>query len=554
MTENNKKSLAARSRETNAERNTVTELAERIQNIAAGILNIENPDDVKIRHETLSEALAQCFYVGQKRRAFMLSPDGYPSEFTLIEAVAHLRDELSHPISNLSDLMSQDANKSQCKALLNEPWKAVLMSLRRNNQREHVVMQVDMFAERASMSLDDPDKAVIVLTHLPLKTDAKADTEVVDDFLDHFPEFNDVLDFIVASRFAPDRKLCYLWLQCDSDWGKTFLVSALEELGLITRMTMTEAKAAYEGKPVGISAHDFRRSIVLVFDEFNAVNNEAKQLQNKMVVSAKFQLRATVEIFAKLFLSADSVGSLAGSTGIEDQFANRFSQMIETGSIKERPVFQQKGKAAYFEGVVAHTADRINAEIERYQGMTRRPAQKAADDVLEEFQERHSIDKYHERFSDSLKDVAEQFGAYVVECYSALEKVEDARDSLSNADDESTEAVKQKASRALNCRELNRFSQDVQNMVRERVFVGAEDEMYLRAPAALYELWVPKTVERSAQVATVKANEKVFQHMSADGKGNTPQRAQGGKAGTVRCIKLKNEYVTVRGVFRWPPF
>lgn len=539
MTDNNKSPVAA-------------ELAERIQDDVARILDID-PESVEIRHETLTEALAQCFYVGQKRRAFMLSPDGYPSEFTLLEAVAHLRDELSHPISNLSDLLSRAENKHH-KALLNEPWRAVLMSLRRNNQREHVVIQVDMFAKRASMSLDDPDKAVLVLTHLPLKTDARADTEVVDDFLDHFPEFNDVLDFIVASRFAPDRKLCYLWLLCDSDWGKTLMVSVLEELGLITRMTMTEAKAAYEGKAVGISAHDFRRSMVLVFDEFNAVNNEAKQLQNKMVVSAKFQLRATVEIFAKLFLSADSVGSLAGSTGIEDQFANRFSQMIGTGSIKVRPVFQQKGKAAYFDGLLAHAAERINTEIERYREMGRSKAHRMADDKLEAFRKKHSIDKFHERFSDSLKEVAEQFGAYIVECYNALAEAEDAKTSLSNADDESPEAMKEKTLRALNRRELNRFSLDVQSMVREQVFEGAGDEMYLRAPVPLYNHWVPKVVERSAQIATVKANEKVFRHMSADGKGIVPQRAKGGNAGTVRCIKLKKEYTTTRGTFRWQPF
>jgi len=55
------------------------------------------------------------------------------------------------------------------------------------------------------------------------------------------------------------------------------------------------------------------------------VKSELKQLQSQITLSPKNQLSCTVEIFAKVFTSAESVGSLVTENGVEDQFANRMS-------------------------------------------------------------------------------------------------------------------------------------------------------------------------------------------------------------------------------------
>ena len=64
------------------------------------------------------------------------------------------------------------------------------------------------------------------------------------------------------------------------------------------------------GAPVGLSADNFKRAIVLWVDEFKSVKSELKQLQNEIELSPKNQVRQSVAIYTKLFTSAESVASL----------------------------------------------------------------------------------------------------------------------------------------------------------------------------------------------------------------------------------------------------
>ena len=56
---------------------------------------------------------------------------------------------------------------------------------------------------------------------------------------------------------------------------------------------------------------NFKRAFILAVDEFKSARSELKQLQSEISLSPKNQLSQSVEVFAKLFLSAEEVPSFA---------------------------------------------------------------------------------------------------------------------------------------------------------------------------------------------------------------------------------------------------
>ena len=119
-----------------------------------------------------------------------------------------------------------------------------------NSQRNSIGMKVDMFADKNSLVLKE-DIAEITYTHTPFET-GSFKAEIVADYKEQFPELDDVLNMLVAARFAQDRKLAYLWLNAVSDWGKGFFFGGvLIDLGLIVEMSTREVEAIFEAKPVG---------------------------------------------------------------------------------------------------------------------------------------------------------------------------------------------------------------------------------------------------------------------------------------------------------------
>jgi hypothetical protein len=273
-------------------------------------------------------------------------------------------------------------------------------------QRSSIDMRVDMFADYPRIDKKD-ELARIVFTHKPYFSQSIEDEAVVADYKEHFPQLDAVLDFIVASRFARDRKKSYLWFKCSSDWGKGFFIGLLNSLDISVELAVKEIESMLEGKPVGRSMIDFKKSIVIVIDEFKTVKSELKQLQSEISLSPKNQLSFKVEIFSKLFFSAENVNSLVGEHGVEDQFINRFNFLNLKGELTKRPLFIKIGSGAYFDGIQPYITRYLNQAIEEKVKSGKKKAEFDSEKYLSHFMSQYGLEKSYSRLSNGLINIAE---------------------------------------------------------------------------------------------------------------------------------------------------
>jgi len=236
-----------------------------------------------------------------------------------------------------------------------------------------------------------------------------------------------------------------------------------------------------EGRPVGRSAEDFKRAFVLLIDEFKTVKSELKQLQSQITLSPKNQLSCTVEIFAKVFTSAESVGSLVTENGVEDQFANRMSIFQEAGDITKRRLFQEVGNSRYFRAVLAYAACSLNSGIGAMQLLGREEAEAHAEACLNGFIKLHGLDTVYERFSDSLPALA----AEIVEYFT------DGDGSMSSP------------------------------------VINDHGAVYLRSPAKAVDDYLVEHYDLSQITAFRRKKDELIKLMSADGKGSIAHRING---------------------------
>ena len=291
----------------------------------------------------------------------------------------------------------------------------ILDEIKYKNQRSRVEWFVDPFNNNSRVELRD-DIARVVVTHRPYES-GTYDTAVVEDFRAHFPEFDVFLSWLAASRFALDRKLAYLWMLLPSDFGKGFMMGQLKKLGAVVEMSVKEIEAAFEGKPLARAPEDFRRAIMLWVDEFKTVKSELKQLQSEMSIAPKYQLSATVQLYAKVFTSAESVASLVSEHGVEDQFANRMSILKGQGTLVSRPLYVAD-QVNYTRSIRNYMAETLNGHIAGYVALGETAAALKAGKFLADFAKVHGIGQYAGRISDSITDLADEFREYAFKWYS----------------------------------------------------------------------------------------------------------------------------------------
>jgi hypothetical protein len=489
-----------------------------------GPLSIQ-ASDIDIDPKKIKTVLRQAWWAPAKNRLYLLNRVGDLVQFTAKDAVKFMRRNFDTPVQNETALLARvtaaEQNKQTTaagadrmrKAIRLTAWGVLLTHMMDRNQRDAMRMRVDMFAQKSTVRLD-ADYANVEFQFIPPETDAKPDPEVIADYKAHFPALDAFLEMVVASRFVVDRKQSYLWLHCDSDWGKNLLMDQLKKLGLVVTLSVKEAEAAFEGKPLGLSVLDFKRAIVIVFDEFKYVKAELKQLQNTLTLSPKFQLRTEVEIYAKVFMSKEAVPSLAGDYGVEDQFANRFSYIRGVGAITSRPFFNSVTKARYARGIEEYVCSYISQRIGEYVAIGQEAAEIEAENQLEAFASTHGIDQYFERFSASLQEVADSFGAWLIEEFN---RQHSAGMFLGHPSNGSV-------------------------MIKDHVLEG-HDGLYLAKPQAIFDQWVTEHIGARSKASVSIANGTVFEHLSADGYGCKRHRPYGGRdSRQLRCIRLKDAY------------
>ncbi len=373
------------------------------------------PEEPCVDPLSIRDMIEGAFWSGAKSRLFLLNEDESLVQFPAGDAWRFLCRRFGSPvdpdeiIAALSAALGGPLEPKGEEAAHTAIGKAVvgpiLDYLKYENQRDHVEWSVDMFADRSRLEIR-PDVVRIVLTHKALTAPGKPDPAIVGDYRQHFPLLDEMLEYIVAARFALDRKKAYLWLWASSDWGKGFLLGIMRDLGLVVEMSVKEIEATFEGKAVGRRPEDFKRAMILAVDEFKAVKSELKQLQSEIQLAPKYQLTSRVEIFTKLFLSAESVGSLVGERGVEDQFANRMSLLKGTGTLTDRPAYADQGR--YYRAVRKFVADELSRLIAEYRALGKEGAERRADAYLNAFIAEHGLGKHFTRLSDSLGEIAEE--------------------------------------------------------------------------------------------------------------------------------------------------
>jgi hypothetical protein len=283
-------------------------------------------------------------------------------------------------------------------------------------QRNRLKYVVDIFIDEASIDIGEDEEVTVNLTHIPYKVEGAVikadykmsdyDLRVIADYKEHFPQFDELLKLLCASRFATTRKKAFLWLHVQSDWGKGFLISVFKELRIVTEVSVKEIEKAFEGGAIGKNASNFRRSLILVVDEFKNINPEIKQLEDSVRGSAKYELEFEVELYLKLFTSASFVPSMAGEEGVEAQLGNRFSYMRPVSSkIDDRPlIIASRGR--YRLAVARYIAQTLNISVDEMRALGREEATNRCDGIVDAFHKEHTIANRFGSLEDTVQEWA----------------------------------------------------------------------------------------------------------------------------------------------------
>ena len=486
------------------------ELTEKVQSalslmVNSQLNNIEGhqPLTITCYPEIVDQIITRSFWSGTKSKLYLLSDEGalnmYREQDMMRLAQKHFGNiweqaELDIAIAALREAMvieTLTAEKEFIKRLNNVGITIICDYLKMYNQRDRLEVRVDMFATRPRVEWH-PEKVTVVHTWSPLPViNDNIRDDIINDYKQHFPEVDRMLEFIIASRFASNRKHFYTWLQCPSDWGKGFFTGILNKLGVLVELSVTECEKAFEGSPLGRDASEFTRAFVILFDEFKSIKSELKQLENEIPITPKNQLKQSVEVFTKLFTSAEGVESLAGENGVEDQFANRFSYIDGNGQINKRELFNSVGGATYARTITAWVARRINELVDQYVALGHEEACNIADNHGRDFHNLYNIGQKFERISENIPTMVSDFRDWLVEKH--------------------------------------------QPRMGVSTCLHYEDGFYyLKSASKMVGEWIEETASRSEMFTLKKKKTEILKALSDDGQGVKNQRVAGKQIKSIR--------------------
>lgn len=287
-------------------------------------------------------------------------------------------------------------------------------------QAKAMDIKIDMFAKRGNLSVSN-GISTIALPHRPFLPKSIIEQPIIDkvvaDYILHFPEFRDFLALILYARFATDRRQAFLWLHSPSSWGKGFLVAIFMELLLVVEVQSAEIEKAMTGGPVGLSLAETLRAWILFIDEFKKASSDLKLLNTKMSISPKNQLRISVQLYTKLFASAENVLTLVGS-GAEEQFDNRFAYLSPSTRQKkldDRVVFMSEGKVVYLAAMVNFVAEYLNQGVDRLQQLGPVESARISDSYIKKYQNERRLSTVFGNLNDTVDDIVSDLRICLIE-------------------------------------------------------------------------------------------------------------------------------------------
>lgn len=379
----------------------------------------------------IQRILGGCFWVESKSRINFFNIHGALVSFSRSDAAKFLPKTFG-AILNFDDITAEQEAMLTALARLNEKTVSeiktklkqlamtkVIEEVVYSNQASRVINEIDMFATQSSIRVthDTQEAAIITRHHNEYRT-GYIDSSVIADYQEHFPKIGDFIQLIAASMFSSNRKKSFVWLHAPSDWGKGFFVSSLKHHGLVVEVSVKEIEAMLEGKPVGKDESAFLSAKVLFVDEWKNVKSEIKQLETETRLSPKYKAEVTVPLFVKLFASADTVESLVGTYGAEQQFINRMSYLRnENGKlINERPLFIKYGSDKYLESVSNWIGKVLNQYVASYRALGKESARKSAIEYIDKFHAENSLNQLGS-IVDSHSEILREFAEWCIELY-----------------------------------------------------------------------------------------------------------------------------------------
>ena len=264
--------------------------------------------------------------------------------------------------------------------------------IKTTKQFNGIEYEVDPFAPAVTGVVEDNTFKITINTLLKEYISYKPKIHIVEDYKEHNPYLDDILEMIMAQRFGADRKTSYLWLKADSNWGKSFLFEGLMG-GLAFSINESETKNAVKGLASGLEPTTLVKSLFTFFDEFKGAVSELKNITFGITITPKFKGKHTVPMFMKIFASAEHIASLDGANGMEEQFRNRFLHMSLSGSLLERDLYL-KDIDAYAKSVEAYINQKLWGIYNRYMSLGRSPAKVEANKVYMKLVDTYTI-KHH---------------------------------------------------------------------------------------------------------------------------------------------------------------
>jgi hypothetical protein len=409
----------------------IRDMADALANIqtAGGDRPFANPAEF-LNTLSIRRVWHNCFVNLTNWRVNYLSRDGNWIELEFGEFMKDALNKNFDPpinwnsVNPIIDRLNEDNDRKRVRAKLQEIQNLIPARLKQHRQVETVDVQVDIFSEVPRITIKDR-KASLCVPHRPLPFDpTKLNQHVIDDYKQHFPELDEVLEVTLAARFAADRRHAFIWLHADSGWGKGFFVEVLKRLGLVIELSLAEVENAIAGAPVGFSPREGVWAWILFVDEFKYVNSELKQLNNTLTAAPKNQMRASIPMYTKLFASAEGVESLTGE-GVEAQFNARFAYLQPKTcgeDLGKRAVFMAVGKVVYLEALTHYAANFLNVGVARFKPMGPADAGREADRIIDRFHVGRKLAAKFGDLSESVDDIAsdlkEAIRAYDADCRS----------------------------------------------------------------------------------------------------------------------------------------
>lgn len=315
------------------------------------------------------------------------------------------------------------ATLSGLRKYVREEFEQLVRLYRQTDQLEIVV---DMFADQPRLELRD-GVGRVTLKPLDLRRaanrfigepgQAQRRKELVDRYVtEHFTEFYEFLDLIAAARFATDRRRFFVWLHAQRDWGKGFFVECLRNLGLVMEVSPGEIEKAFAGEPAGVDPLEGRHAWVMFVDEFRRAQSELKQLNHTLVLAPKNKMRTRVQLYMKLFASAESVSSLVGE-GVEGQFADRFSLLSPaTSDQRLTRLFSTEATGHDYACAITYAIGHyLAARVDEYKALGPRGADARACAVAAAWREQRRLDVNHASLDDVIEEHSDQLKGRIEE-------------------------------------------------------------------------------------------------------------------------------------------